>query len=163
VLWSRQASERLSKATEYIAQATREINSEASRSLSSTERRNAPIPRDIGPVGLYYFFSPADRNSAQDIAVLNKIWRGGRIGVVGIPVRGNDDEIAIFVNEARPLFPVRKSDSEVKLVKPIETPDLYLALPLQKKIFAVGSEITELAVKDALAKAARGMSDSSNP
>ena len=30
VLWSRQASERLAKASEYIAQATREINSEAS-------------------------------------------------------------------------------------------------------------------------------------
>jgi hypothetical protein len=30
VLWSRQASERLAKASEYIAQATREVNSEAS-------------------------------------------------------------------------------------------------------------------------------------
>ena len=145
VLWSRQASERLSKATEYIAQATREINSEASRSSSGNERRNDLMPAGIGPVGLYYFFSPA-QSSATDVAVLNKIWREGRIGVVGIPVRGNDEEIARFVNEARPLFPVRKSDAEVKLVKPVETPDLYLALPLERRIFRLGPTITEKSI-----------------
>ena len=150
MLWSRQASERLSKATEYIAQATREINSEASRSSSSTERRNDLIPAGIGPVGLYYFFSPADQGATKDVAVLNKIWREGRIGVVGIPVRENDEEIIRFVNEARPLFPVRKSDAEVKLVKPVETPDLYLALPLEKKILRLGSTITETAIAEAI-------------
>src|SRR6266498_5781590 len=36
VLWSKQASERLAKASEYIAQATREINSE----VNSNERNN---------------------------------------------------------------------------------------------------------------------------
>jgi hypothetical protein len=146
VLWSRQASEKLSKATEYIAQATREINLEASHSSSSIERRNDLIPTGVGPVGLYYFFSPADRNSAKDVAVLNKIWREGRIGVVGIPVRGNEEEIAWFLNETRPVFPVRKSDAEAKLVKPVETPALYLALPLEKKIFRLGTTITEKAI-----------------
>jgi hypothetical protein len=158
VLWSRQASERLSKAAEYIAQATREINLEASRSLSSTQRRNDLIPRGIGPVGLYYFFSPADQGATKDVAVLNKIWREGRIGVVGIPVTGNDEEIARFVAEARPLFPVRKSDMEVKLVKPVETPDLYLALPLKKKLFRLGSTIRETAITEAIGKIMAGLS-----
>jgi hypothetical protein len=150
VLWSKQANERLAKATEYIAQATREINSEASRSLSSTERRNDLIPRGIGPMGLYYFFSTGDQSAAKDVAVLNKIWQEGRIGVVGIPVRGNDEEIARFVSEARPLFPVRKSDAEVKLVKPVETPDLYLAIPLEKKLLQLGSTITETTIAEAI-------------
>jgi hypothetical protein len=82
--------------------------------------------------------------------VLNKIWREGRIGVVGIPVRGNDEEIVRFVNEARPLFPVRQSDAEVKFVKPVETPDLYLALPLEKKIFRLGSTITEKTIVESI-------------
>ena len=150
VLWSRQASERLAKATEYIAQATREINSEASNFASSNERRNDLVSAGVGPVGLYYFFSPADQTAAKDVAVLNKIWREGRIGVVGIPVRGNDEEIGTFVNEAKPLFPVRKSDAEVKLVKPVETPDLYLALPLEKKIFRLGPTITEKAIVESI-------------
>jgi hypothetical protein len=150
VLWSRQASERLAKASEFIAQATREINSEASIVRNSNERGHHLVPAGVGPVGLYYFFSPADQTSAKDVAVLNKIWREGRIGVIGIPVRGNDEEIATFVSEARPLFPVRKSDAEVKLVKPVETPDLYLALPLEKKIFRLGSAITETAMAEAI-------------
>ena len=158
VLWSRQASERLAKATEYIAQATREINSEVSRSLSSNERRNDLIPTGIGPVGLYYFFSPADQTSAKDVVVLNKIWRKGRIGVVGIPVRGNDEEIVNFVNEARPFFPIRKSDAEVNLIKPTETPDLYLALPLEKKIFRLDSTITEAAITEAIGNILGGKS-----
>jgi hypothetical protein len=149
VLWSRQASERLSKATEYIAQATREINTQASSSPSSNERRNDLIPTGVGPVGLYYFFSPADQGVAKDVAVLNKIWREGRIGVVGIPVTGNDKEIARFVNEARLLFPVRKSDAEVYLVKPTETPELYLALPLGR---STGSSIFVAVVLVALAR-----------
>ena len=73
------------------------------------------------------------------MAVLNKIWREGRIGVVGIPVGGNDEEVGNYVDEAKPLFPIRRSDAEVKLVKPAETPDLYLALPLEKKMFRLGS------------------------
>ena len=73
VLWSRQASERLAKASEYIAQATREINSEASNFASSNERRNDLVSAGVGPVGLYYFFSPADQTAAKDVAVLNKI------------------------------------------------------------------------------------------
>jgi len=150
VLWSRQASERLAKASEFIAQATREINSEASNFASSNERRNDMVSAGLGPGGIYYFFSPADQTAAKDVAVLNKIWREGRIGVVGIPVKENDEEIATFVNETKPLFPVRKSDAEVKLVKPVETPDLYLALPLEKKIFRLGPTITETAITEAI-------------
>jgi hypothetical protein len=150
VLWSRQANERLAQASEYIAQATREINSEGSISENSNERNNNRPIAGMGPVGLYYFFSPGDRSAAKDVAVLNKIWRGGRLGVVGIPVRGKDEEIVNYVNEAKPLFPIRRSDAEVKLAKPAETPDLYLALPLEKKIFRLGSTITETAIAEAI-------------
>jgi hypothetical protein len=150
VLWSRQASEKLAKASEYIAQATREINSEASIVRNSNERSNDLSLAGVGPVGLYYFFSPADQTAAKDVAVLNKIWREGRIGVVGIPVRGNDEEIVEFVNKAGPLFPIRRSDAEVKLVKPAETPDLYLALPLEKKIIRLGPTITETAIAETI-------------
>jgi hypothetical protein len=82
--------------------------------------------------------------------VLNKIWREGRLGVVGIPVGGKDEEIGNYLNEAKPLFPIRRSDAEVKLVKPAETPDLYLALPLEKKIFRLGPTITETAIAEAI-------------
>lgn len=150
VLWSKQASERLAKASEYIAQATREINSEASIVPSNNERSNDLSLAGVGPVGVYYFFSPADQTAAKDVAVLNKIWREGRLGVVGIPVRGKDEDIVNYVNEAKPLFPIRRSDAEVKLVKPAETPDLYLALPLEKKILRLGSTITETAIAEAI-------------
>jgi len=150
VLWSRQASERLAKASEYIAQATREINSETSIVRNSNERSSDLSLAGVGPVGLYYFFSPADQTAAKDVAVLNKIWREGRLGVVGIPVSGKDEEVGNYVNEVKPLFPIRRSDAEVKLVKPAETPDLYLALPLQKKIIRLGPTITETAITGAI-------------
>src|SRR5262249_24810423 len=135
VLWSRQASEKLAKASEYIAQATREIYSEAPIFRNSNDATNELPLAAVGPVGLYYFFSPGDQFPAKDVAVLKKIWREGRIGVVGIPVRGNDKEVVRFVSEARPLFPIRKSEGEVRFVKPTETPELYLALPLEKKMY----------------------------
>jgi hypothetical protein len=150
VLWSKQASEKLAKASEYIAQATREINSEASFVRNSNERSNDLSLAGVGPVGLYYFFSPADQTAAKDVAVLNKIWREGRLGVVGIPVGGNDEEVGNYVDEAKPLFPIRRSDAEVKLVKPAETPDLYLALPLEKKMIRLGPIITETAITEAI-------------
>jgi hypothetical protein len=150
VLWSKQASERLAKASEYIAQATREINSEASIVRNSNERSNGLSLAGVGPVGLYYFFSPGDQTAAKDVAVLNKIWREGRLGVVGIPVSGKDEEVGNYVNEAKPLFPIRRSDAEVKLVTPAETPDLYLALPLEKKIFRLGPIITETAIAETI-------------
>ncbi len=146
VLWSRQASEKLAKASEYIAQATREISSE----VNSNERGTELALAGVGPVGLYYFFSPGDPSAAKDVAVLNKIWSDGRIGIVGIPVRGNDEEVVNFVNEARPLFPIRRSEGEVRLVKPTETPDLYLARPLERKIFRLGPTVTETAITEAI-------------
>ena len=146
VLWSRQASEKLAKASEYIAQATREIDSE----VRSNKRNYDLALTGMGPVGLYYFFSPGDQSAAKDVAVLNKIWREGRVGVVGIPVRGNDEEVVKFVNEARPLFPIRKSEGEVRFVKPTETPELYLALPLEKKMYRLGSTITSSAITEAI-------------
>jgi hypothetical protein len=150
VLWSRQASEKLAKASEYIAQATREINSEAAAFRNDNERSNDLVLAGTGPVGLYYFFSPGDDSASKDVTTLNKIWREGRIGVIGIPIRGNDEELANFVNDAKPLFPIRSSDAEIKLVKPTETPDLYLALPLQKKIFRLGPTIAETAITEAI-------------
>ena len=150
VLWSRRANERLAKASEYIAQATREINSKSSISRNSNERSNDLALAGAGPVGLYYFFSPFDPTAARDVAVLNNIWREGRIGVVGIPVSGKDEDIMKFVGDAKPLFPVRRSDAEVKVVKPAETPELYLALPLEKKMFRLGPTITETAITEAI-------------
>jgi hypothetical protein len=150
VLWSRQANERLAKASEYIAQATREINSEGSISENSNERNNNLPLAGVGPVGLYYFFSPFDPTAAKDVAVLNNVWREGRIGVVGIPISGKEEEIRKYVGDAKPLFPVRRSDAEVKLLKPAETPDLYLALPLEKKMFRLGPTITETAITEAI-------------
>jgi hypothetical protein len=150
VLWSREASERLAKASEYIAQATREINSEASMFRNSNERSNDLAVAGVGPVGLYYFLSPGDESAVKDVAVLNKIWRDGRIGVVGIPVSGKDEDVVNYVNEAKPLFPIRRSDAEVKLVKLTETPALYLALPLEKKMFRLGPTITETAITEVI-------------
>jgi hypothetical protein len=150
VTWSRQANEKLAKASQYIAQATREINSEAAAFRNETERSNDVAFPGMGPAGLYYFFSPGDDSAVKDVAVLNKIWREGRFGVVGIPVRGKDEEVVNYVNEVKPFFPIRRSDAEIKLVKTTETPDLYLALPLEKKLFRLGPTITETAITDAI-------------
>jgi hypothetical protein len=100
---SREAREKLAKASE-CTQATREINSNDPISRNSDERSNNVALAGVGPVGLYYFFSPNDPSAATDVAVLNKIWRDGRIGIVGIRVRGSDEELVKFVNESRPLF-----------------------------------------------------------
>src|SRR5713226_5023702 len=89
VAWSRQANEKLAKANEYITQATREMN-EAATFHNDTERINDFAFAGLGPVGLYYFFSPGDQSAVEDVNVLNKIWRGGKLGVVGIPVGGKD-------------------------------------------------------------------------
>jgi len=86
--------------------------------------------------------------------VLNKIFLEGRIGVVGIPIRAKDEEIVQFLNEAKPLFPIRKSDAEVRLIKPSETPELYLGLPLEKNVVRLGSTITETAIAEAIGGAA---------
>lgn len=149
VAWSRQTNEKLAKATEYIAQATREMN-ELATFRNDTERSSDVAFAGMGPVGLYYFFSPGDESAVKDVAVLNKIFREGRLGVVGIPVRGKDEEVGNYVHEAKPLFPIRRSDAEVKLVKPAETPDLYLALPLEKKMFRLAPTITETAITEAI-------------
>ncbi len=82
--------------------------------------------------------------------MLNKIFQEGRLGVVGIPVRGRDEEIVQFLNETKPLFPVRKSEAEVRMIKPSETPELYLALPLEKKVFRLGSGVTEAEIMHAI-------------
>ncbi len=145
VTWSRQANEKLAKATEYIAQATREMNASAA-SQNSIEKSNTNAASSFGPVGLYYFFSPGDQTALKDVGVLNKIFQEGRLGVVGIPVRGKDEEIIQFLNETKPLFPVRRSDTEVRMIKPSETPELHLALPLEKKIFRLVSVINETAI-----------------
>ena len=112
VTWSRQTNEKLAKASEYIAQATREMNAAASQ--NGVERSNINALSSLGPVGLYYFFSPDDQTALKDVRVLNNIFQKGKLGVVGIPVRGKDEEIIQFLNEAKPLFPVRRSDAEVQ-------------------------------------------------
>jgi hypothetical protein len=149
VTWSRQANEKLAKATEYIAQATREMNASAAPQ-NSIEKPNSNAASSLGPVGLYYFFSPGDQTALQDVAVLNKIFQGGKLGVVGIPVRGKDEEIIQFLNETKLLFPVRRSDAEVRMIKPSETPELHLALPLEKKVLRLGSTITETVIAEAI-------------
>jgi hypothetical protein len=149
VTWSRQANEKLAKATEYIAQATRELNAE-SVAKSSIGKSGAIAASGLGPVGLYYFFSPDDQTALEDVQVLNKIFQEGRLGVVGIPVRGRDEEIVQFLNESKPLFPVRKSEAEVRMIKPSETPDLYLAFPLEKKLLRLGPVITETEIMQAI-------------
>ena len=147
VTWSRQTNEKLAKATEYIAQATREMNASAA-SQNSVDKSNAASK--LGPVGLHYFFSPGDQTALKDVAVLNKIFQEGRLGVVGIPVRGKDEEIIQFLNETKPLFPVRRSDAEVRMIKPSETPALYLAFPLEKKLLRLGPAITETEIMQAI-------------
>lgn len=149
VTWSRQANEKLAKATEYIAQVTREMNSIAA-SQNSFEKFNTNVPSSLGPVGLYYFFSPGDQAALKDVGVLNKIFQEGKLGVVGIPVRGKDEEIIQFLNETKPLFPVRRSDAEVRMIKSSVTPELHLALPLEKKIFRLESVINETAIMQAI-------------
>ena len=67
VTWSRQANEKLAKATEYIAQATREMNASAA-SQNSIEKSNTNAASSLGPVGLYYFFSPGDQTALKDVA-----------------------------------------------------------------------------------------------
>jgi hypothetical protein len=148
VLWSRQANEKLARASEYITQATHEMRQAAT--FHDGTGSNELAFASVGPVGLYYFFSLGDESVAKDVAVLNKIWREGRLGVVGIPVGGKYEDVVSFVNEAKPLFPIRRSDAEVKLVKPTETPNLYLALPLEKKFFRLGPDINETAITQAI-------------
>ena len=149
VTWSRQANEKLAKATEYIAQATREMNASAAPQ-NSIEKPNTNAASSLGPVGLYYFFSPGDQTALKDVGVLNKIFQEGKLGVVGIPVRGKDEEIIQFLNETKPLFPVRRSDAEVRMIKPSVTPELHLALPLEKKIFRLVSVINQTAIMQAI-------------
>lgn len=149
VTWSRQANEKLAKASEYIAQATREINASPA-SQNGIDKSYTNAASSLGPVGLYYFFSPTDRTVPSDVAVLNKIFQEGKLGVVGIAVGGRDDEMAAFVGLTKPLFPVRRGDTEIQLIKPAETPELYLALPMQKKIVRLGARIDEKAIYKAI-------------
>jgi len=149
VTWSRQANEKLAKATEYIAQVTREMNASAA-SQNNIDKSYTNAASSLGPVGLYYFFSPGDQTALKDVAVVNKIFQEGRLGVVGIPVRGKDEELIQFLNEAKPLFPVRRSDAEVRMIKPGITPELHLALPLEKKIFRLGPVINETSIMQAI-------------
>jgi hypothetical protein len=146
--WSKQANEKLAKATEYIAQAIREMN--AGATPTSIEKSSPNPASGLGPAGLYYFFSPDDQSASKDVAVLNRIFQEGRLGVVGIPARGRNEEIAQFLTEAKPLFPVRRSDAEVRMIKPSETPELHLALPLERKIFRLASVINETAIMQAI-------------
>ena len=157
VAWSRQSSEKLAKASEYIAQATHEM-SQAPTLRNDTERSNEFAFAGMGPAGLYYFFSPGDQSAVKDVAVLNKIWREGRLGVVGIPAGGKYEDVVTFVNEAKPLFPIRRSDAEVRLVKATETPELYLALPFEKKLFRLAPRFTETAITDAISTIAAELS-----
>ena len=157
VAWSRQSSEKLAKASEYIAQATHEM-SQAPTLRNDTERSNELAFAGMGPAGLYYFFSPGDQSAVKDVAVLNKIWREGRLGVVGIPAGGKYEDVVTFVNEAKPLFPIRRSDAEVRLVKATETPELYLALPFEKKLFRLAPRFTATAITDAISTIAAELS-----
>ena len=157
VAWSRQSNEKLAKASEYIAQATHEM-SQAPTLRNDTERSNELAFAGMGPAGLYYFFSPGDQSAVKDVAVLNKIWREGRLGVVGIPAGGKYEDVVTFVNEAKPLFPIRRSDAEVRLVKATETPELYLALPFEKKLFRLAPRFTATAITDAISTIAAELS-----
>lgn len=151
VAWMRAGNERLGRANEYIAEAEREMGPPQGVVGEKIQKRQEMESR--GLVGLYYFFSPGDPSAREDVRVLNKVFREEQLGIVGIPVRGKEDEIIRHVKATNPLFPVRKGEEEVKLIGPKKTPDLYLALPLQKKIFRVGSSISEAAIKEALGKA----------
>jgi len=70
--------------------------------------------------------------------------------VVGIPVREKDEEIIQILNEGKPLFSVRRSNAEVRMIKPSETLELHLALALEKKIFRLGPAINETAIMPAI-------------
>jgi len=149
VTYVKEAQEKLAKATAYISQVMRETRT--SNSVPSNARNMVAGLSGLGPMGLYYFFSPTDRTAAQDVQVLNKIFQAGSIGVVGIPVAGRDDEILAFVRGAGPLFPVRRSDAEVQMIKPTETPELHLALPLRKKITRLNTSVDEAAIHRGIA------------
>lgn len=151
VAWMREGNERLGRANEYIAQAEREIGPAQGVVGEKIQKKQEIESR--GLVGLYYFFSPGDPSAREDVRVLNKVFREEQLGIVGIAVKGKDEEIMRHAKVTNPLFPVRKGEEEVKLIGPKRTPDLYLALPLQKKIFRVGSNISEAAIKEALGKA----------
>jgi hypothetical protein len=149
VTYAKEAQEKLAKATAYIAQVMRETR--VSDSVLGNARNIIAGLSGLGPVGVYYFFSPSDRTAARDVQVLNKIFQEGRIGVVGIPVAGRDDEIVAFVRDAGPLFPVRRSDAEVQMIKPTETPELHLALPSRKKITRLNTSVDEAAIRRGIA------------
>ncbi len=151
IAWRRKANEALAQASEYIAQAERELGPVQGLVGEKLKKRKEIEKR--GLVGLYYFFSPNDLSAREDVKVLNKVFEEEQLGVVGIPVRARDEEVMRFVRLTKPVFPVRKGEEEVKLIRPERTPNLYLALPLQKKIVRVGSAITETAIKEALGKA----------
>jgi hypothetical protein len=119
-------------------------------SQTSIDKSYTNAASSLGPVGLFYFFSPGDQTALKDVAVLNKMFQEGKLGVVGIPVRGKDEETIQFLNETKPLFPVRRSDAEVRMIKPSVTPELHLALPLEKKVLRLGSIITERAIAEAI-------------
>ena len=151
VTWTRKANEALAQAGEYIAQAEREMG--PVRGVIGEKIKKKEEIESRGLVALYYFFSPNDPVAREDVKVLNKVWQEEQVGVVGIPVKARDEEVLRFVRLSQPLFPIRKGEEEARLIGPRKTPDLYLALPLQKKIFRVGSSVTEGAIKEALGKA----------
>lgn len=68
VTWSRQANEKLAKATEYVAQITREMNS-SSAHQNIIDKSAVTAASSQGPVGLYYFFSPSDQTALKDVGV----------------------------------------------------------------------------------------------
>lgn len=150
VAWRRKANEALALASDYIVRAEQELGSPQG-SLGDRIKKKEEIEKR-GLVGLYYFFSPTDRSAREDVRVLNRVWREERLGVVGIPVKGRDEDVVRFVKITNPLFPVRKGEDEIQLIRPKGTPVLYLALPVQKKIFTVGSGISEEAIKETLGK-----------
>ncbi len=151
VTWMRKGNEALAQAGEYIAQAEREMG--VVEGVAGERIKKKEEIEERGLVALYYFFSPDDVSAKEDVRVLNKVWQEEQIGVVGIPVKARDEEVLRFVRLNQPLFPVRKGEEEARLVGPKKTPDLYLALPLQKKIFRVGPSVTEDTIKEALGKA----------
>ncbi|MBI2358137.1 MAG: hypothetical protein HYV04_04400 [Deltaproteobacteria bacterium] len=151
VTWRRKGNEALARASEYIVQAEREMG--AVEGVAGERIKKKEEIEERGLVALYYFFSSDDVSAREDVRLLNRVWQEEQIGVVGIPVKARDEEVMRFVRLNQPLFPVRKGDEEIRLIGPRKTPDLYLALPLQKKIFRVGSSVTEDAIKEALGKA----------
>ena len=106
--------------------------------------------RALGLLGFTTFSHLVIKPHSRMLRVLNKIFQEGKLGVVGIAVGGGDDEMAAFVGLTKPLFPVRRGDTEIQLIKPAETPELYLALPMQKKIVRLGARIDEKAIYKAI-------------